>query len=83
MLIRREAEWATKYFKTGIWGTEIPGAAAPANGKAVYWDEATSDPIKDITDAAVVMASETGYKPNTLVLSPFTFNALKKSCRYS
>ena len=77
MLIRREMEWASKFFKEGIWGTEISGADAAADGAVVYWDEATSNPIKDITDAGVDMASKTGYKPNTLVLSPFAFNALK------
>lgn len=77
MLIRREMEWASKFFKEGVWGTEIAGAEAAAEGQAVYWNLPTSNPIKDITDANVKMASETGYKPNTLVLSPFVFNALK------
>ena len=77
MLIRREMEWASKFFKAGVWGEEIEGAATASTGKVVYWDEATSDPIGDITKASVKMASETGYKPNTLVLSPFVFNALK------
>lgn len=77
MLIRREMEWASKFFKTGVWGTEISGASAVSEGKVVFWNSPTSDPIKDITNAAVKMASETGYKPNTLVLSPFAFNALK------
>lgn len=77
MLIRREMEWASKFFKAGVWATEINGAATASAGNVVYWNEATSDPIGDITKASVQMASETGYKPNTLVLSPFVFNALK------
>lgn len=77
MLIRREMEWASKFFKSGIWGTEIEGASAASEGKVIYWNEATSDPIGDVTGASVKMASTTGYKPNTLVLSPFVFNALK------
>ena len=77
MLIRREMEWASKFFKTGIWGTEINGAETASSGQVVHWNSPTSDPIGDITSAAVKMASETGYKPNTLVLSPFAFNALK------
>lgn len=78
MLIRREMEWAKNFFKTGVWGTEIEGVAAtPSTGETLTWDLETSNPIKDVTDAAVQMASETGYKPNTLVLSPFAFNALK------
>ncbi len=78
MLIRREMEWASKFFKTGVWGTEITGATSnPSSGQAIKWNLATSNPILDITNAAVQMASETGYRPNTLVLSPFAFNALK------
>lgn len=78
MLIRREMEWASKFFKAGIWGTEIEGkAASPSEGQALQWDQLTSNPIQDITDAGVKMAGETGFKPNTLVLSPYAFNALK------
>jgi len=83
MLIRREMEWASKFFKSGIWGTEIEGADTAAdategaNKKVVYWNQATSNPIKDITDAGVEMAGGTAFKPNTLVLSPHAFNALK------
>lgn len=78
MLIRREMEWASKYFKTGVWGTEITGkASSPSSGEVLQWDQAASNPIKDITEAAVKMAGETGFKPNKLVLSPYAFNALK------
>ena len=83
MLIRREMEWASKYFKPGIWGTQIDGAEAAAPGaretneKVVYFNRPTSNPISVITNAGIKMASETGYKPNTLVLSPSVFNALK------
>lgn len=78
MLIRREMEWASKYFTTGVWGTEITGVASGAtDGQTIQWDQATSNPIKDITEASVNMAAETGFKPNKLVLSPAAFNALK------
>ena len=78
MLIRREMQWATNFFKAGVWGREITGADdAAGENQAIKWGLATSNPIKDITDAGVKMASETGYKPNTLVLSPYAFNALK------
>ena len=77
MLIRREMAWASKFFAPGVWETEIAGADAAGDGVAVKWDLPTSNPIKDITDAAVKMAGETGFKPNVLVLSPYAFNALK------
>lgn len=78
MLIRREMQWASNFFKAGIWGRDIEGVADGATeNQAIKWDLATSNPIKDITDAGVKMAGETSYKPNTLVLSPYVFNALK------
>jgi len=77
MLIRREMEWASKFFKTGVWTNEIAGASAIASNKVVYWNKDTSNPIQDITDETVKMAARTGFKPNTLVLSPYVFNALK------
>lgn len=79
MLIRREVEWASKFFKAGIWGTDVAGIASSpvANTSAVFWNLPTSTPIEDVTNASVTMASTTGYKPNTLVLSPFVLTALK------
>ena len=78
MLIRREMEWAKHFFVPGVWGRELTGkAASPSTNEVLQWDQPTSNPIKDITGAGVQMASETGYKPNTLVLSPYAFNALK------
>ena len=77
MLIRREMEWASKFFKSGVWSKEIAGAAAVATGKVVYWNDDASTPIQDITNEAVTMAAKTGFRPNTLVLSPHVFNALK------
>lgn len=78
MLIKREVVWATKYFKTGVWTTEIDGVdATPAADEAIKFDLTTSDPIKVIGDHIVLMASQTGFKPNTIVMSPKVFFALK------
>lgn len=78
MLIRREMEWATKFFKTGVWTREMSGvAAAPGATEYIFWNLETSSPINDIAAEVVRMASLTGFKPNTLVLSPYVFNALK------
>ena len=77
MLIRREMAWTDTFFKAGVWGTEYEGAAAAAEGKLVYWNQPTSTPIQDVTNAGVEMAAATGVKPNVLLLSPKAFNALK------
>lgn len=78
MLIRREMAWTSKYFKTGVWGTDLTGVTASAStNQFVQWDQEGSDPIGDITSAGIKMAAETSYRPNTLVLSPYVFDALK------
>lgn len=78
MLIKKEVVWASKYFKTGVWTTEVTGVdSTPSATQAIKFDNTTSDPIKVVTDQIVVMASQTGFKPNTLVMSPKVFFALK------
>lgn len=77
MLIRREMEWASKFFKTGVWSREMAGGAAADATHYIHWNKETSTPIQDITTEAVNMAAKTGFRPNTLVLSPHVFNALK------
>lgn len=78
MLIKREVQWANKYFATGIWGSEIDGVdATPASDEAIKWNLDSSDPITVVTNQIVEMASVTGFKPNTLVMSPYVFYALK------
>ena len=40
MLIRREMAWASKFFTTGIWGTELTGkAASPGADEFLQWDQ--------------------------------------------
>lgn len=77
-LIKRESRWASDYFATGKWGTEYDGVdSTPASDEKVKWDISTSTPIEDITNEIVLMASQTGFKPNTLVLGPKVLYALK------
>lgn len=78
MLIRRETQWADKYFKKGVWTTEISGVDSnPSANQVIKFDNAASDPIGVISNQAVLMASKTGFKPNTLVMTPAVFYALK------
>lgn len=79
LLLKREILWASKYFVTGVWGKEIEGVAQSATPgtSTLKWDLPTSDPIADITNESVLMAENTSYRPNTLVLSPWAFYALK------
>lgn len=78
MLVRREVEWADKYFKPGVWTTEITGvASAPGANQTLQFDQVASNPIVTVTNEIVKMASKTGFRPNTIVMSPAVFYALK------
>jgi hypothetical protein len=77
LLIRRENLWAAKYFKDGIWATDITGVAAnPQQDQTLQWDQAASDPVKFIKGLRTKMVEATGYAPNVLVLSPYAYDAL-------
>lgn len=78
LLLKRETVFADGFFTTGVW-TDLTGvAAAPAANQFIQWNEAASDPIKDITDASVAMAGATGFRPNLLILNPEVFNVLRQ-----
>lgn len=78
LLIRREAQWAEKFFKEDIWGKEISGedTVSTPETQTLRWDNPASDPIKAVKTAATKMQETTGYRPNTLVLSPYAKDAL-------
>ena len=70
LLLRREIQWVTDYFASGIWATtSTPGALWSAYS--------TSDPINDIETGKSTIMTSTGFLPNTLVLGYDTFRYLK------
>ena len=68
MLIRQEVQWAADSFTTGVWGTD----ATPGT----LWDAASSTPIADVETAKNAVLTNTGYVPNTIVMSYKVFSAL-------
>lgn len=71
-LLTREKEWVDSYFKAGVWDTDLVGGVG-----FTLWDDASSTPIEDVQGQALTIGRKTGFKPNTLVLSPDVFNALR------
>lgn len=68
MLIRQEVEWASAAFTTGIWGSDVtPGT---------LWDAANSTPIANVETAKNTVLTNTGYVPNTVIMSYKVFSAL-------
>lgn len=78
LLLKREVLWASTYFVAGVWGREIQAvASSPTTGQTLQFDNPASDPITFITNERTRMMETTGYASNTLVLTPYVYNALK------
>ena len=75
LLLRRELQFVTDYFTTGVWGTDKTGAAS--GGDFVQWNASNSTPIDDIETAKSGILSTTGFEANTLVLGYDVFKTLK------
>jgi len=81
LLIRRDRIFMTKYMTTGKWGTDVTGTAngTPGSATPAYWDDdANGDPFTDIAVGQTTILNNTGYLPNTLVLSWNVYQALRK-----
>lgn len=72
-LISREVKWASTFFTTSVWGTDKVGGT-----DFTVWDDASSDPEKDIDDGKSLILKSTGQMPNTLVVGYDVHNALKR-----
>ena len=68
LLIKRENDWATSFFKTSVWQNDTT--------PSVLWDNVNSTPIEDVRARKLVIAQNTGYQANTLVLGPNVYMKL-------
>ena len=79
LLIRRDRQFASKYLTTGIWGTDVTGAASPTGGQVYQWsDAANSDPFSDVATGQTTILQNTGQEANTLAISWTVYQALRK-----
>lgn len=82
LLLKRELIWANTYFKAGVWTGNLTGVAAtPAAGQFLQWNGASSTPIDDIANQALNQQELTGFRPNTLVISPRVRQALLRNAQ--
>lgn len=71
-LIKREQQWATSFFTTGVWGTDKTGGT-----DFTQFDDAASDPVGVIADYQEDVEDATGKIPRDLVMSRAGWNALR------
>lgn len=77
ILLTREKEWVTRYFTTGVWGTDYQGVASnPSGNQFLQWNDAASDPVKDVRRARLQIQGTTGLRPNTFVCSRVVYEYL-------
>lgn len=72
MALRRERAFLSTYFTTGVWGTDLTVSTVG------YWNDPTSNPEKQISDAKIAILKRTGFKPNVLLVSFAVHEALKQ-----
>jgi len=66
-LINREVQWASNYFTSGVWDTDVSSGLA--------WDGAGT-PIEDVRTGVRTVLQNTGFKPNTMVLGKQAYDIL-------
>lgn len=74
MLIKRDLDWNARFFKAGVWATEVEGGTGKDFAK---WDEGDSDPIGYMAQLIIDFRKRTGFAPNIMVLGAKVMKALK------
>jgi hypothetical protein len=78
-LLKRDIDWTSSYFKSGVWATEKTGVATgPTANQFIQWDQASSDPIGDVSQWIIDFRQLTGFAPNVAILGPYVMKALKQ-----
>lgn len=78
-LIRREKLFVQRFMKPGLWLYDAKGTADGTSATGIStrrWDDAASNPVTTMKTAKRTVAENTGYEPNTLVLSRSAYDAL-------
>lgn len=76
-LLRKETEWASAHFITGVWTSEVTGVSgAPGGGQFQRWDEAASTPIEDVRLGVRTVHESTGFRPDRMVMGREVYDAL-------
>ena len=72
-LINVEVNWASAFFGTGIWATDVTGGSS-----FTQWDNSNSDPETDVMTGKRTILQNGLQEANTLVVSYAVHQALKK-----
>lgn len=79
MLIRRDLQWVSTYFASGVWGETLTGVVSTAPNPSTQFtqfDVAGSTPIEMFRAARLRFKRRTGFMPNVAVFSANAYNSL-------
>lgn len=80
LMLRRDIVWASSYFATGVWATDMTGVGAgPTGDQFLKWTDAAATPITDFKDGIRRIQRTTAKKPNRLVLAPAVWDAISEN----
>lgn len=75
LMIRKEKDFVTNYFRDGVWDNDKVGGSG--SGEITPWSNPTSStPIEDVREGKTTVLETTGFEPNTLVLGRRVYDAL-------
>lgn len=79
LALRQERQWATDFFTSGVWGTDVAGAAS-GDGTTTFthWDDAASDPEENLDYLKEASMGLTGLEHNTLVIGYRAYRKLRR-----
>lgn len=72
LLLKRDIDWASTYFTTGVWDNNYDG-----DNDFTKWSDAASDPISQVAQYVIDFRKKTGFAPNIMVLGAEVMKALK------
>ena len=77
LLLKRERDFVETFLKEGKWGVDVEGVESnPTGNQCIKWNKPLSNIISDIRKYKREMLENTGFEPNTLVLSRGAYDAL-------
>ena len=76
LLLKRDQVFVSTYMTTGVWGLDVTGDTSVGSNQVIRWDLANATPIEDIRAQSTRIKSQTGYRPNTLILGPAVYDVL-------
>jgi hypothetical protein len=80
LALRREKDWASKYFVANIWTGSSTGADITPTTK---WGVSGSVPITDLRTQIYAMKKKTGFRPNTLILPDDVWAVLQDNADFT